>query len=240
MFERYTEKARRIIFFARYEASQSGSMYIEPGHLLLGLMREDRDVACGALKPHPDDLDALRRQLTRPGAEKISTSVDMSLSVSSKRILAYAAEESDKANDPTIATVHVLMGLLREQDVVATPFLEGRGITLVKLREQISSPPAAEKIEKKVTAMDQLQATLRRLGANPSAFSREGNLRDGHFSASMAEDGERVTRSHTFINGHEVRVIQRSKISEDGKALHYSIEIEGPGQQHRHEIDFPL
>ena len=45
MFERYTEKARRVIFFARYEASQFGSPYIETEHLLLGLLREDKALA---------------------------------------------------------------------------------------------------------------------------------------------------------------------------------------------------
>ncbi|MDQ6708030.1 MAG: hypothetical protein M3Z85_18900, partial [Acidobacteriota bacterium] len=45
MFERYTEKARRVIFFARYEASQFGSPYIETEHLLLGLLREDKTLA---------------------------------------------------------------------------------------------------------------------------------------------------------------------------------------------------
>ena len=46
MFERYTEKARRVIFFARYEASQFGSPYIETEHLLLGLLREDKALSC--------------------------------------------------------------------------------------------------------------------------------------------------------------------------------------------------
>ena len=54
MFERYTEKARRVIFFARYEASQFGSPYIETEHLLLGLLREDRAVVKGV----PDKVNA--------------------------------------------------------------------------------------------------------------------------------------------------------------------------------------
>src|SRR6266513_2107943 len=51
VFERYTEKARRVIFFARYEASQYGSPYIETEHLLLGLMREDKALATSMLAP---------------------------------------------------------------------------------------------------------------------------------------------------------------------------------------------
>ena len=49
-----------------------------------------------------------------------------------------------------------------------------------------------------------------------------------------------MVESHTYINGTEVRVIERIKASEDGRTLRYSIEIKGPGQEHRHEIDFPL
>ena len=52
MFERYTEKARRVIFFARYEASQFGSPYIETEHLLLGLLREDKALTNRFLRSH--------------------------------------------------------------------------------------------------------------------------------------------------------------------------------------------
>jgi ATP-dependent Clp protease ATP-binding subunit ClpA len=53
MFERYTEKARRVIFFARYEASQFGSPYIETEHLLLGLLREDKNPSASRLRVTP-------------------------------------------------------------------------------------------------------------------------------------------------------------------------------------------
>jgi hypothetical protein len=49
-----------------------------------------------------------------------------------------------------------------------------------------------------------------------------------------------VVESHTFIQGHEIRVVERMKVSEDGKTLRYSVQVNGPGQEHRHEIDFPL
>ena len=239
MFERYTEKARRIIFFARYEGSQTGSEYIEPGHLLLGVIREDKPLASRALNAVSDEIEGLRRQLTRAGAQKISTSVDMPLSFSSKRVLAYAAEESERMNHEHIDTVHVLMGLVRENDPVITPFLKNHGASLEKLRE-LAQVPSAEKTSERRTAMDMLHRTLERIGRGAGSFSREGDGVNGRFSASTIEDGTRVAESHTFVQGHEVRVIERMKISDDGKTLHYSIEVTGPGQQHRHEIDFPL
>ena len=94
MFERYTEKARRVIFFARYEASQFGTPHIETEHLLLGLLREDKALANRFNLPLAE-IESIRKQIevhTPPG-KKVSTSVDLPMSHDSKRILAYAAEE---------------------------------------------------------------------------------------------------------------------------------------------------
>ena len=81
MFERYTEKARRVIFFARYEASQFGSPYIETEHLLLGLLREDKALTNRFLRSHAS-IDSIRKQIEgrTPIREKASTSVDLPLS----------------------------------------------------------------------------------------------------------------------------------------------------------------
>ena len=62
MFERYTEKARRVIFFARYEASQYGSPYIETEHLLLGLMREDKALANRFLRQQ-GSIESIRKEI---------------------------------------------------------------------------------------------------------------------------------------------------------------------------------
>ncbi len=62
MFEKYTEKARRVIFFARYEASQFGSPYIETEHLLLGVLREDRTLSHRFLRG-PEPVEDIRKQI---------------------------------------------------------------------------------------------------------------------------------------------------------------------------------
>src|ERR1700674_2070517 len=97
MFERYTEKARRVIFYARYESSQFGSPYIETEHGLLGLLREDKALANRCLRSDAP-LESIRKQIERQTTvrEKISTSVDLPLSNECKRILAYAAEEAER------------------------------------------------------------------------------------------------------------------------------------------------
>jgi len=97
MFERYTEKARRVIFFARYEASQFGSPYIETEHLLLGLLREDKALTNRFLRSHAS-VESIRKQIEAHTTirEKVSTSVDLPLSNECKRVLAYAVEEAER------------------------------------------------------------------------------------------------------------------------------------------------
>ncbi len=116
MFERYTEKARRVIFFARYEASQFGSPYIETEHLLLGLLREDKALTNRFLRSHAS-VESIRKQIEGHTTirEKVSTSVDLPLSNECKRVLAYAAEEAERLSHRHIGTEHLLLGLLREE-----------------------------------------------------------------------------------------------------------------------------
>src|SRR5881628_2170965 len=96
MLERYTERARRVIFFARYEASQFGSTTIESEHFLLGLICEDipaLELVLGPSLPPQELAREIANQLAVK--EKVSTSLDLPLSLDCKRVLAYGAEESE-------------------------------------------------------------------------------------------------------------------------------------------------
>ncbi len=139
MFERYTEKARRVVFFARYEASQFGSPYIETEHLLLGLLREDKALTNRFLRSHAS-IESIRKQIEgkTPAREKVSTSVELPLSQECKRVLAYAAEEAERLSHKHIGTEHLLLGLLREDKSFAAEILHERGLRLSALREEMS------------------------------------------------------------------------------------------------------
>jgi ATP-dependent Clp protease ATP-binding subunit ClpC len=139
MFERYTEKARRVIFFARYEASEFGTAYIEPEHLFLGLFREARQILVGL--GVPESLDHELRANMKPAGKKISTSVDLPLSHSAKRALAYGSEEAEKLQHKYIAPEHLLLALLRE-DSVPQSILRKAGVSLEPLRESIAKQGA--------------------------------------------------------------------------------------------------
>ena len=138
MFERYTEKARRVIFFARYEASQFGSPYIESEHLFLGLLREDKSLTNRFLRSHAS-IESIRKQIEGHTTirEKVSTSVDLPLSHESKRILAFAAEEAERLSHRHIGTEHLLLGLLREEKGFAAEILRERGLRLSTIREEL-------------------------------------------------------------------------------------------------------
>ena len=139
MFERYTEKARRVIFFARYEASQFGTMSIEPEHLLLGLIREDDKYLGPLLRTSHLSVEAIRGRIGREQGQgdKVSASVDLPLSSKCKRVLGYAADESELLRHRHIGTEHLLLGLLREEKTVACEILQELGLGLSSLREEI-------------------------------------------------------------------------------------------------------
>src|SRR5450756_1886862 len=138
MFERYTEKARCVIFFARYEASQFGSSYIETEHLLLGLLREDKALTFPFLRSHAS-VESIRHQIEGHITirEKVSTSVDLPLSDEYQRVLAYAAEEAERLSHKHIGTEHLLLGLLREEKCFAAEILRERGLRLSTIREEL-------------------------------------------------------------------------------------------------------
>src|SRR5271166_2335110 len=145
MFERYTEKARRVIFFARYEASQFGSPCIETEHLLLGLLREDKALANRFLRSSAS-VESIRKQIEAQTTlrEKVSTSVDLPLSHECKRVLAYGAEEAERLNHKHIDSEHLLLGLLREEKCFAADILHERGLRVSLMRKEIAQSGLTE------------------------------------------------------------------------------------------------
>jgi Clp amino terminal domain, pathogenicity island component len=141
MFERYTERARRVIFVARYEAVQLGSTTIETEHLLLGVIREDKNLTnrFGDVSFSEHIRTEIERQTTI--REKVSHSIDIPLSDQCKRILAYAVEEADLLSHPLIGTEHLLLGILREEKCMAAQILNNRGLRLNKIREELAISP---------------------------------------------------------------------------------------------------
>ena len=193
MFERYTEKARRAIFFARYQASLLGSRVIQPHHLLLGLLHENKNVRnlLGV------DIQQLRSRLSDDSSgERIATSVDLPLDEESKHVLAYAADEADSMSHRQIGPEHLLLGIVREQQSHAARVLEEMNApSLEELRKTIAAsepqeePPAASAsglgsaLNHRFVVVEEggrvLSDTLRLLGSLPSVGHRIAITTDG-------------------------------------------------------------
>jgi len=169
VFEKYTEKARRVIFFARYEANEHRSEAIEPHHLLLGLVREDKQLFTRFSILTTLSLDSLvyRIRETAGPRAKVSASVDMPLSSEAKRVLSYAADESDRLNHAYIGTEHLLLGLLRAEQTTAAELLSEYGISFNIVRNALSEATGTTKPSKTdcVEEMRRLAAEARELSA---------------------------------------------------------------------------
>jgi ATP-dependent Clp protease ATP-binding subunit ClpC len=132
MFERYNEKARRVVFFARYEANLAGSPYIETEHLLLGICRNRLLIT--RILGSDESREKLEQKLRHQRPKGGSTSVDLPLSNESQRVLAYAAEEAERLSHRHIGVEHLLLGLLREKGCEASHVLMECGFTIERGR----------------------------------------------------------------------------------------------------------
>jgi len=151
MFERYTEKARRVIFFARYEASHVGASQIEPEHILLGVIRVDRKLAARFFEQTNANVESIRREIEGRATlrDRISTEIDLPLSDGAKRALSFAAEESELLGNRHIGTEHLLLGLLREENSIAAEVLYARGLKLSDIRQDLARQVHVESVTQK-------------------------------------------------------------------------------------------
>ncbi len=141
MFERYTEKARRVIFFARYEASNIGGDSLDTPHLLLGLIREDKGLTRRLFGfPAGPAYDQFRAQVEKfAGGPKQGASVDMPLSEAAKRVLRVAEQEADALGHRYVGTEHLLLGLLAEKESFPGKLLAEHGFSLEQERQRLAN-----------------------------------------------------------------------------------------------------
>src|SRR5262249_16454701 len=132
MFERFTEQARRVLFFAREEASQLGSRRIDTEHLLLGLIPARKATTNPLFAYAGIARDDVRDEVLRrvPARSKTSTSAEIPFSAAAQRVLQHSAEEADRLFHEYLGTEHLLLGLLSEEGSVAADVLTSRGLRL--------------------------------------------------------------------------------------------------------------
>jgi len=152
MFEKYTERAKKILFLARYEASQMGSKVIASEHLLLGLLKEGDEVTREIFRRSNVNVELLQAELEArgPSGEKISTTLEIPFSEETKRILAHAEEEAERLLHPYVGNEHLLLGLLRVEDSAAGRALQEKGMRLYAVREDTVAVWKERSLPKKV------------------------------------------------------------------------------------------
>ncbi len=175
MFERYTETARKVIFYGRFAASQAGSEYVDTEHLLLGILRADPPLARRIFKTQRN-IESVREQIEKqaPAREKISVSVDLPLTLESRAVLAHAANQAERMSHQHIGTEHLLLGLMLKQECAASTIMNANGITLAQMQ---------------MVANDSVPANIRLSlvqAATATALSQE-SLRHGTMAESCSD-----------------------------------------------------
>ncbi|MDP7205881.1 MAG: Clp protease N-terminal domain-containing protein, partial [Pirellulaceae bacterium] len=139
MYERFTDRARKVMQLANQEAQRFNHEYIGTEHILLGLVKEGSGVAANVLKNLDVDLRKIRlevEKLVQSGPEMV-TMGKLPQTPRTKKVIEYSMEEARNLNHNYVGTEHVLLGLLREQDGVAAQVLMNLGLKLEEVREEV-------------------------------------------------------------------------------------------------------
>src|SRR5690606_31049275 len=139
MFERFTDRARKVMALANQEAQRFNHEYIGTEHILLGLVKEGSGVGANVLKNLGVDLRKVRlevEKLVRSGPDMV-TMGKLPQTPRAKKVIEYAIEEARNLNHNYVGTEHLLLGLLREHDGVAAQVLMNLGLKLEEVREEV-------------------------------------------------------------------------------------------------------
>src|SRR5207244_6233507 len=138
MWQRFTERARRVVFFAQEEAGRLGENYVGTEHLLLGRVRENDSVAARVLDRMGISLGNIRSEVERQASRGDGRlSQDMQLTPRSKRVIDLAYDEARQLNNNYIGTEHLLLGLIREGEGLAGRVLAKLGVDLERTRREV-------------------------------------------------------------------------------------------------------
>src|SRR5213080_1765436 len=139
MFERFTDRARKVMALANQEAQRFNHEYIGTEHILLGLVKEGSGVGANVLKNLDVDLRKVRlevEKLVKSGPDMV-TMGKLPQTPRAKKVIEYAIEEARNLNHNYVGTEHLLLGLLREHEGVAAQVLMNLGLKLEEVREEV-------------------------------------------------------------------------------------------------------
>ena len=177
-FEKFSERARRVLTLAQEEAQKNNNNYIGTEHLLLGLVREQEGLAAKILVNLGADLGKLRSSVElvlRKGAGAESS--DMRLTPRAKQVIQLAVDETRQFNRPSVDTEHILIGIMRDGGGVAANLLESAGITVERVREETEELGKGERTDARGGRhASQRTPVLDSLGSDLTALATEGKI----------------------------------------------------------------
>src|SRR5437868_5636290 len=185
MFERFTDRARKVMALANQEAQRLNHEYIGTEHILLGLVKEGSGVGANVLRNLDVDLRKVRlevEKLVKAGPEMV-TMGKLPQTPRAKKVIEYAIEEARNLNHNYVGTEHLLLGLLREHDGVAAQVLMNLGLKLEEVREEVLNLLGAG-VENEEPASQEKQASIGKsktpaldsFGRDLTELAREGQL----------------------------------------------------------------
>jgi ATP-dependent Clp protease ATP-binding subunit ClpA len=177
MFERFTERARRVVVLAQEEARMLNHGYIGTEHLLLGLIHEGEGVAAKALESLGISLEAVRQQVeTIIGRGKEPASGHIPFTPRAKKVLELSLKESRALGHDYIGTEHILLGLIREGQGVAAQVLVKLGADLNRVRQQVIQLLHGQTGEEAASDRGQIKARGVRAGVIDDVLARIDSL----------------------------------------------------------------
>jgi len=177
-FDKFTERARRVLTLAQEEAQRFNHTYIGTEHILLGLVREGEGVAAKVLANLGVELSKVRAAVEFIiGRGERSTSSDIGLTPRAKKVIEMAVAEARQMNHHYIGTEHLLLGLVREGEGIAAGVLESLGVTLDKVRSEVNRILSQNMPQSQPGVRSSSRTpTVDQLGMDLTAASRAGKL----------------------------------------------------------------
>jgi ATP-dependent Clp protease ATP-binding subunit ClpC len=171
MFERFTERARKVVVLAQEEARHFNHNYIGTEHLLLGLLREDEGVAARALASLNVTLDEVREQVESiVGYGEEGTGAQAPFTPRSKKVLELALREALQLGHNYIGTEHILLGLVKEKESVASQMLSSMGVEADEVHRRVIRMLGAEPHQRRRGLSSRLLGGSRAARPEPQNF----------------------------------------------------------------------
>jgi ATP-dependent Clp protease ATP-binding subunit ClpA len=220
MYDRLTDRARKVIQLANVEAQRYGGLYIGSDHILLALLNEDTGIAATVLRNLNVDPDRIRREVEKLMQSGADVGVNKTPQIpKAKRVIDFAIEEARCLNHSYVGTEHMVLGLLREEEGLAAQVLISLGLSATRVRDEIvqllgqqpvmsavnpQSPPNAfldlpDQIDKAVTALDELALLL-------SEMKKEAVLcQDFEWAAYLKDETDKLQKMRRCLLANKDR-----------------------------------